>query len=319
MLFGTSFSFKLSFVASSIHLIEESPEISINRRSMSPVNSSEICKAEKGSQWKGKVSKKRTENTYKKEEVTISIGLMEWNEKESKIKVRRVKRISCVVANDDTKAAILRKAVGKWKHYHKNLYDSDEIYSLLSESVEVIDKLPGSDEDFALYKYRREIAKDYKKITSYVCKCNDLEVSALSQQLSYDAENEASSPPIKKGRDDNEQRCSETKELCSVAETNEAFTCYPDISINDYHSFQEFFDKSDTEDLTKYLSTLNVHENQPLSHDFLSEVQSSSKSLAPVSNTICKVHCPICNQNFPMDEIANHANDCLDQRSNILH
>ena len=96
---------------------------------MSPVNSFEIYKAEKGSQWKGKVSKKRTENTYKKEEVTISIGLMEWNEKESKIKVRRGKRISCVVANDDTKATILRKAVGKWKHYHKNLYDSDEIYS----------------------------------------------------------------------------------------------------------------------------------------------------------------------------------------------
>ena len=72
MLFGTSFSFKLSFVANNIHLIGESPEIPINKRSMSPVNSFEIYKAEKGSQWKGKVSKKRTENTYNKEEVTIS-------------------------------------------------------------------------------------------------------------------------------------------------------------------------------------------------------------------------------------------------------
>ena len=76
----------------------------------------------------------------------------------------------------------------------------------------------------------------------HICKCSDLEVSALSQQFSYDAENEASSPPIKKGEDDNEQRCSETKEICSVAETNKAFTCYPDIPINGYHSFQEFFD-----------------------------------------------------------------------------
>ena len=146
---------------------------------MSPVNSFEIYKGEKGSQWKAKVSKKRTENTYKNKGVIISIGLMEWNEKESKIKVRRGKRIRCVVANDDTKAAILRKAVGKWKHYHKNLYDSDEIDSLFYESGEVIDKLPGSDEDFALYKYRREIAKDYKRITLYICKCSDLEVSAL--------------------------------------------------------------------------------------------------------------------------------------------
>ena len=86
-------------------------------------------------------------------------------------------------------------------------------------------------------------------------------MSALSQQLSYDAENEASSPPIKKGWDDNEQKCSETKEICSLAESNEAFTCHPDIPINDYHFFQEFFDKSDTADLTKYLSPLNAHEN----------------------------------------------------------
>ena len=93
---------------------------------MSPVNSFEIYKAEKGSRCKGKVSKKRTENTYKNKEVIISIGLMEWNEKESKIKVRRGKSLSCVVANDDTKAAILGKAVGKRKHYHKNLYDSEK-------------------------------------------------------------------------------------------------------------------------------------------------------------------------------------------------
>ena len=85
---------------------------------------------------------------------------MEWNQKETKIKVKSGKRINCVVANDDTKAAILRKVVAKWKHYHKNLYDSDELYSLLYESGEVINKLPGSDLDFILYKYRREIAKE---------------------------------------------------------------------------------------------------------------------------------------------------------------
>ena len=51
---------------------------------MSPVKSLEMYKAEKGSQWKGKVSRKKTENTYKKKEVAISIGLMERNEKESK-------------------------------------------------------------------------------------------------------------------------------------------------------------------------------------------------------------------------------------------
>ena len=57
-------------------------------------------------QLKEKVSKKGTENTYKIEEVTKSIGLMEWNEKESIIKVKGSKRV-IIVANDDTKLAIL--------------------------------------------------------------------------------------------------------------------------------------------------------------------------------------------------------------------
>ena len=82
---------------------------------------------------------------------------------------------------------------------------------------------------------------------------------------------------------------------------------------------QEFFDKSDSADLLKYLSSLHAHENQPLSHDFLSEVQSSSKGLALGSNSICKVHSPLCNQKFPIDEKYNHTNGCLDQMSNILH
>ena len=106
---------------------------------MYPVKSFEMYKAEKRSQWKGKVSRKRMENTCKKEDVTISIGL--WNGmKKSKIKVKRGKRISCIVANDDTKPGIHRKFVAKWKHYHKNLYDSDEMYFLLYERGEEIDK-----------------------------------------------------------------------------------------------------------------------------------------------------------------------------------
>ena len=56
---------------------------------------------------KEKVSKKGTENTYKIEEVTISIELMEWNEKESIIKVKGSERVIIVVANDETKLAIL--------------------------------------------------------------------------------------------------------------------------------------------------------------------------------------------------------------------
>ena len=62
---------------------------------------------EKGLQLKEKISKKGTENTYKIEEVTISTELMEWNEKESIIKVKGRERAIIAVANDDTKLAIL--------------------------------------------------------------------------------------------------------------------------------------------------------------------------------------------------------------------
>ena len=84
-----------------------------------------MYKAQKGSQLKGKIYKKRTE-----------------------IKAKSRKRISCVVGNDDTKPATLRKAVAKWKHYHKNVCASDKMYFLLYERGEVINKLPETDEDF---------------------------------------------------------------------------------------------------------------------------------------------------------------------------
>ena len=83
-----------------------------------------------------------------KEEVTINIGLYEWLEKDSKLKIKRGKRINLTVSSDDTRSAILIKAEQKWKNYHKNLYDKDDTYTLLCESGEVVDNLPGSEEQF---------------------------------------------------------------------------------------------------------------------------------------------------------------------------
>ena len=49
-----------------------------------------------------------------------------------------------------------------------------------------------------------KLQKITKKLTWYICQCSDLEVSALSQEFSYEVENELSFLPTKKYSANNE-------------------------------------------------------------------------------------------------------------------
>lgn len=112
------------------------------------------------------------------EDVTINIGLMLWCEKECKIKIKRGKKLPLIVTPSDTGITLCAKAERKWSMFMGNLYDSNYTYSLLYESGEIIDKLPGgSNEKFILGNYRTLIGKDYKRITFYLAKSNDLIVA----------------------------------------------------------------------------------------------------------------------------------------------
>ena len=76
----------------------------------------------KGKQWKTKCTKK----PEKEEEVTISVGLLEWKETDMKLKPLRGKRIALRVANKAPYTVIFSKALEKWKAYQSQLYMEEE-------------------------------------------------------------------------------------------------------------------------------------------------------------------------------------------------
>ena len=81
------------------------------------------------------------------------------------------------VSNMPNAINVLVKAEAKWGQYNKDLYDPDGDYKLLFESGEEVNTLPGTSIDFVLWKYKNELAKDYKRIVFYLCKGNNYHLS----------------------------------------------------------------------------------------------------------------------------------------------
>ena len=129
----------------------------------------------KGHQWKERVSKTTVKD--KEEEVAIAIGLMEFNEKESKLKPVRGKRVMLRTSNRAPYADIRTQAEAKFTAFHSNCYKGGEEYRLLYESGKDAQFLPGTTEFFSLKRYKEEIGKDYKSIVLYLCTNEDLNAS----------------------------------------------------------------------------------------------------------------------------------------------
>ena len=155
---------------------------------------------EKSKQWKGYTSKKK-ELVDKTKEVVISIGLMDWREKDCKLINKRGKKIPLRVSTSAKKQDIRIIAENKWKNYHPDLYNKDLCYTLLYESGQEIQTLPGSDEPFSLKRYQQEVGKDFKRITFFLCKENDLKISRIVEdQDIYGSSGSDSGPdsPVKR-------------------------------------------------------------------------------------------------------------------------
>ena len=78
-------------------------------------------KQRKGKEWKNKVSGKKS----KREDVVISLGLLEWKDGRD-FKQRRGKRTVVRVNTEDNYHVLLRKCEEKWKAYHEDLHDVSE-------------------------------------------------------------------------------------------------------------------------------------------------------------------------------------------------
>lgn len=153
----------------------------------------------KSHQWKEKVGK--TAVKEKEEHVAIAIGLMEFHENESRLKPVRGKRVMLKISNTAPYADVRAQAETKFKAYHTNCYREGEEYSLLYESGQEAQFLPGTREFFSLSKYRDELGKDYKRIVLYLCTSEDLKASESHDAREVDenvTSGEADHPPQKK-------------------------------------------------------------------------------------------------------------------------
>ena len=139
---------------------------------------------EKSKQWYGFTSKSSKSKAQSKvQEVLISIGLMDWREKEAKLMYKRGKKVSLRISKTATKSEIQIIAENKWKQFHPDLYNEDEFYTLVYESGEEVETLPGSDEKFTLNSYQAAVDKDFKRITFYLCKNSDVTISKINYDL----------------------------------------------------------------------------------------------------------------------------------------
>ena len=93
---------------------------------------------------------KQPKENKKDAEVTIFIGILEWNENAGCLKQERSKRIPIRVPTAITCGDLQSKEEEKWKTFHSNLYIQGEIYYLLYEDGLKADFLPGSFEHFDL-------------------------------------------------------------------------------------------------------------------------------------------------------------------------
>ena len=80
----------------------------------------------------------------------FSLQLLEWNEKERILKIKRGKNVGMRISNTATKAVLCEKAEEKWETFYSNLYYADENYLLVYEDAQIVNYLPGTKEPFFL-------------------------------------------------------------------------------------------------------------------------------------------------------------------------
>ena len=145
----------------------------------------EDLRTSKGKQWKSSVSKpagRKSKSHRKENNVSISIGLYQWNPKEGRVKAKGGKRMVLVVLGTDCMPVCARRLLDNgriftvivlmrkiscycWKIVNKH-------YSFLTLiNIFFAHEVP----------YREQLGKDYNKITMYLCARSHYQRTLLSQ------------------------------------------------------------------------------------------------------------------------------------------
>lgn len=151
-----------------------------------------IGRPSKGKLGKGKRKSDEENNT---KEVIITIGLMAWDESDDVLKEKRGKRLAIRVPQCSNYTKLLERATDKWKNFQSNLFEEGKEYILLLlEDGQEAQFLPvsGKKAFFTLNRYKEELLRDYKRITLFLCKCEDL---LLSERKANDSEEDVDVKP----------------------------------------------------------------------------------------------------------------------------
>jgi hypothetical protein len=97
------------------------------------------------------------------DKVKIQIGIKEFHESDGTLKILKGRSLPVSVKANTNAKQLLEEATDKHaKHFRSfNQYDH---YVLLYPDNTIIDKLPGTLEDFTLERYKEELGKPYSKI-----------------------------------------------------------------------------------------------------------------------------------------------------------
>lgn len=123
-----------------------------------------VKEAERRSHFQPKTKKKKIE---KKEEVLISVGLMDVDFTGS---LKRVfgKTLPVKLSTDMNYDEVLARSLKKWKDYDRTFSPERRDYVLAYPDTNLARTIPGTDEEFTLKKYKEGLGKSYSRITLFL-------------------------------------------------------------------------------------------------------------------------------------------------------
>lgn len=228
---------------------------------------------------KPKKSKVQAPNSRKAAvEVKVNVAVAVF--KEGKLIPRRSTSLPLTVNDLIGKEELLNKAVEKQSRFNSVLISNKpRLYKLLFGNharVQEVTTIPGSDEPFTLRRYKEEIGKPYSKITFFLCSLVDFLAHSINTSSS----------------DEDEQPMPSIISPQSISTRGTKSSMEPDLP-------SEFVDDK---------VRLNSDETRVPSDEIqvtLDEVR--EPSLTSLGQT---VQCPLCLENYPLEDIQVHANAC---------
>ena len=108
-------------------------------------------------------------------EVKLKIGTITYRPEIDELKVSRGPSTNHAILVSPSAGVLelLQKAVEKHSRFNRKMSDHVDEYFLLYPDKSRVGKLPGTQEDFILERFKEELGKPYDRITLYLCKVTD--------------------------------------------------------------------------------------------------------------------------------------------------